>query len=261
MSPIKLVVIFAIEARASDTPGRRHEGGAEALPPRPPVLPQRPSPAVDVRGVCSERPYAESRPGTPVALVRWRAAPAMTGRSCGRATPADSSSGPSGRRGSSPRAEGEFASHHHLPTAPTCGRPPRLLIARDAHLVLVTEVDDPLPETGSVGPVRLDWACVASRSSNRDQAARPLDRRMRRASRPAAEAVGMEVRTEDRGEHLRDGLAIKPSTAAGARPASDPAAVRPGNLHRPDWGRNVGPRAHPVPVLVEVVHKPSTRRR
>ena len=34
---------------------------------------------------------------------------------------------------------------------------------------------------------------------------------------------------------------------------SDPAAVRLGDLHRPDRRRKVGPRAHPIPDLVEVV--------
>ena len=36
---------------------------------------------------------------------------------------------------------------------------------------------------------------------------------------------------------------------------SDPAAVRLGDLHRPDRGREVGPRAHPIPDLVEVALK------
>ena len=34
---------------------------------------------------------------------------------------------------------------------------------------------------------------------------------------------------------------------------SDPGAVRLGDLDRPDRGRKVGPRAHPIPDLVEVV--------
>ncbi len=38
----------------------------------------------------------------------------------------------------------------------------------------------------------------------------PLNRIMRRAPRPKAEAVGMEQRIEDRREHLRDGLADQP---------------------------------------------------
>src|SRR5215216_1188808 len=33
---------------------------------------------------------------------------------------------------------------------------------------------------------------------------------------------------------------------------SDPAAVRLGDLHRPDRRREVGPRAHPIPDLVEI---------
>jgi hypothetical protein len=36
---------------------------------------------------------------------------------------------------------------------------------------------------------------------------------------------------------------------------SNPAAVRLGDLHRPDRGREVGPRAHPIPDLVEVARK------
>ena len=36
---------------------------------------------------------------------------------------------------------------------------------------------------------------------------------------------------------------------------ADPAAMRLGDLHRPDRGRQVGPRAHPIPDLVEVVRK------
>jgi hypothetical protein len=35
----------------------------------------------------------------------------------------------------------------------------------------------------------------------------------------------------------------------------DPAAVRLGDLHRPDRRRKVGPRTHPIPDLVEVVRK------
>ena len=34
---------------------------------------------------------------------------------------------------------------------------------------------------------------------------------------------------------------------------TDPAAMRLGDLHRPDRGRKVGPRAHPIPDPVEVV--------
>ena len=43
---------------------------------------------------------------------------------------------------------------------------------------------------------------------------------------------------------------------------ADPAAVRLGDLHRPDRGRQVGPRAHPIPDLVEVVpqDRPRTPR-
>jgi hypothetical protein len=43
----------------------------------------------------------------------------------------------------------------------------------------------------------------APRRAIHDEAARPLDRLMGRAPRPVAEAVGMEVRIEDGGEHLR----------------------------------------------------------
>ena len=36
---------------------------------------------------------------------------------------------------------------------------------------------------------------------------------------------------------------------------SDPAAVRLGDLHCPDRGREVGARAHPVPYLVKILPK------
>ncbi len=43
-----------------------------------------------------------------------------------------------------------------------------------------------------------------------DELACPLDSLMLRAPRPKAEAMGMELRIEDRREHLRDGLADHP---------------------------------------------------
>ena len=54
-----------------------------------------------------------------------------------------------------------------------------------------------------------------------DELACPLDRLVGRAPRPVAEAVGMEMRVEDRREHLQQAWQINRSTAAGAPTSAD----------------------------------------
>ena len=79
-----------------------------------------------------------------------------------------------------------------------------------------------------------------------------LERVMGRASRPIAIGVGVKPRfrplPQIRGHHrLRDPVCDRRHTEQ-----TDPTAVRLGDLDRPDRGRKVRTRAHPVPDLVKV---------
>jgi len=76
-----------------------------------------------------------------------------------------------------------------------------------------------------------------------------------RPVRPVAIGVRVEhrlhKRLQEHGHHrLRDPVCDRRHTQH-----SDPAAVRLRDLYRPDRGRKVRPRTHPIPDLVEVVHK------
>ena len=76
---------------------------------------------------------------------------------------------------------------------------------------------DPRHQRVVLNPVkkRVEIKIDAPRRVISDELACPLDRLMRRAPRAKPEAMGMELRIEDRREHLRDGLADHPIHRAG----------------------------------------------
>lgn len=73
------------------------------------------------------------------------------------------------------------------------------------HLLVVDPSCDPGHQRVVLNPIekRVEIKIGAPRRVIIDELACPLDRLMGRAPRPIAEAAGMEMRIEDRREHLR----------------------------------------------------------
>jgi hypothetical protein len=121
----------------------------------------------------------------------------------------------------------------------------RFQVASDQleHLLVVDPSGDPRHQRVVPNPIeeRVEIKVDAPRRVISDELACPLDRIMRRAPRPVAEAVGMEHRIEDRREHLQDGLADHPIHRS--RHPQHPQTTRGlGDHHPPDRLRPVGAR-------------------